>query len=404
MRVRGVQVHGRARAEAGAPNRVALNLAGAEVADVARGDTAVPEGLLQPVNVVDAEVEVLAGAGRLRHRQRVRVHAFASESVATVLLYDGGGGNAAMVRLRLAKPMVLVPGDRFVLRQPSPAVTLGGGVVLDAHPLVRQRKAATATWLEALRGAASPGEAARLRVERRGVAGLPMAQLVGETGWTPEAVRRWVKPMLASGALVAGGGTELLIDRGAVKEAEDRVLRELRRVAAGTLRTAELRSKAGLGDAVFPLVLGRLGADRRVEVRGDLASLPGLTPEKTGVAAPGGRIAKVEEMYRSAGLASPIVSEAAERMGVGPAELRTAITALLRTGTLVRLGSDALLVHREALARLTTELRAKQGGRSFDVAWFKSFTGLTRKHAIPLLEYLDGARVTRNVGGVRVVL
>ncbi len=116
VRVRGVQVHGKARAEAVAPNRVALNVAGLDVNNVTRGDTVVPEATLEPVSVFDAEVETLAGRA-LRHRQRVRVHAFASESLATVLLFEAG--DETIVRVRLAKPIVLAPGDRFVLRQPS---------------------------------------------------------------------------------------------------------------------------------------------------------------------------------------------------------------------------------------------------------------------------------------------
>ncbi|HLI77949.1 MAG TPA: selenocysteine-specific translation elongation factor, partial [Acidobacteriaceae bacterium] len=127
VRVRGVQVHGKAQAEVGAPNRVALNLAGVDVTEVTRGDTVVPDGTLEPVSVLDAEVDPVPGAPMLRHRQRVRVHAFASETLATVLLYQGSPEGARLVRLRLVKPMVLAPGDRFVLRQPSPALTLGGG-------------------------------------------------------------------------------------------------------------------------------------------------------------------------------------------------------------------------------------------------------------------------------------
>ncbi len=399
VRVRGVQVHGKARVEAGAPNRVALNLAGVEVADVARGDTAVPDGALEPVSVVDAVVEVLAGSAELRHRQRVRVHAFAAEALATVLLYEGGQEGSQTVRLRLAKPMVLVPGDRFVLRQPSPAVTVGGGVVLDTHPLPGLRKSATAVWLQRLRGVAQ-GDDLALRVQRCGVAGVALNRLVAETGWMRETVRSRLAPMLASGSIVAGARDELLVDGGAVATAEDRVVRELRGAAGGSMGRAELRSKAGLGDAVFTLVLGRLQAARRVEVRGDAASLPGQEPGS----ALSARAAQVEQMYRAAGLASPIASEAAERMRLGVPELRAAVTVLLRAGTLVRLGSDTLLVHREALTRLTTDLREKHRGRSFDVAWFKNFTGLTRKHAIPVLEYLDGARVTRNTGGARVVI
>ncbi len=398
VRVRGVQVHGKARAEAVAPNRVALNVAGLDVNNVTRGDTVVPEATLEPVTVFDAEVETLAGRG-LRHRQRVRVHAFASESLATVLLFEAG--DETIVRVRLAKPIVLAPGDRFVLRQPSPALTLGGGRVLDAHPLPRQRKTAALAWLHGVRNT-SASEAVRLRVARRAATGLTMPRLVAETGWTREALQGWVAPLLAQGSVVAGTQGELLVSAEAVRTAEDCVLSDLGRAEGGKAALAALRARQRLTEAVFALVLQRLQTARRVDVRGDAASLPGRTAEQP--AALSGSAARVERMYRDAGLAAPIVSEAAERIRMTAQELRAVLTALLRSGTLVRMGSDALLVHVEALNQLTAELRAKHQGRSFDVAWFKGYTGLTRKHAIPLLEYLDGTRVTRNVGGTRVVI
>ena len=404
VRVRGVQVHGAARAEARAPNRVALNLAGVEVGDVSRGDTLVPEGTLDPVEVLDAEVEVLAGAPALRHRQRIRVHAFAAESLATVLLYEGVGDAVVgrqIVRLRLAKPMVLVPGDRLVLRQPSPARTVGGGRVLDAFPLPKLRKAATPAWLRELRSAVG-AEAVERRVWRRGVAGVGVAQMVRETGATREALRQWIALLSAQGVVVVGTG-ELLLSGEALREVQARVLRELGKAQGGVAGKTELRARVGVAEAVFELATGRLRAAGQVETKAELLGLPGRVAHDGRAPLPGGRAAQVEGMYRAAGLGAPIVSEAAERLGMGAAELRGVLTTLLRAGTLVRMGSDALLVHADALTKLVEALRQHRG-KSFDVAWFKRFTGLTRKHAIPLLEYLDGTRVTRNAGGVRIVI
>ena len=393
VRVRGVQVHGKARAEAVAPNRVALNLAGVEVGEVARGDELVPEGTLGPVGVVDVAVEMLAGVA-LRHRQRVRVHAFAAESVATVLLF---GDEEQIVPLKLVKPMVLAPGDRFVLRQPSPAVTIGGGRVVDAHPLPRLRKAAALAWLRELQGAGG-GERDLLRVSRRGAAGVALGSLVAETGWTGAALRGVLGRFVGSGQVVAQG--EFFVAGEALAEVEASVLRAVTEAEGKRVLRAELRSRMRVEEWVFSLAVERLVSSRRLTVQGEALGLPGSAGEGNALR---GRALDVEKLYQAAGLASPLVSEVEARLKMGSAELRGVLTGLLRAGRLVRLGSDALLVHVEALAGLTAELK-KHRGEKVDVARFKALTGLTRKHAIPMLEYLDGVRVLRNVGGVREVV
>ena len=407
VRVRGVQVHGRARAEVAAPHRVALNLAGVEVGDVHRGDTVIAGNSLHPTGVVDAELQLLPDTPPLRHRQRVRVHAFATESLATVLHW---GREAAgipserkghLVRLRLAKPMVLAPGDRFVVRQPSPELTLGGGRVLDAQPLPRLRKAAVLAWLETLRRA-SPEQEIELRVRRRASAGVSMGQLIAETGLTREALQRLARPGLAEGTLVLAGEEHLLAGE-VLDEAQARLLRTLEQGREPLCTRTELRSRLGLTSEVFALALQRLQAARKVELRGDSVALPGAGLAQTAPTALDRRAAEVERVYQAAGLAPPLVAEAAGHLGLAAVEMRSIVTGLLRAGRLVRLGSDALLVHAEALDALKQRLQ-RHRAESFDVARFKSFTGLSRKHAIPLLEYLDGTRITRNAGGVRVVL
>jgi selenocysteine-specific elongation factor len=402
VRVRGIQVHGAQVSETHAPGRVALNLVGVEVAEVHRGHTIVPPDTLSPVNTVDVELTVLPGMPALRHRTTLRLHAFTSETTTRVLLYRPGENSAApLARLRLSKPLLLTPGDRFVLRQPSPAITVGGGRVLDAHPLPRLRKAAANAWLEQLREAA-PEQQILLRVRRRGLHGISIKALSRETCLHTDAIRPIIAPLIASkqliGATVEHAAVGHFLWPGALAEAVELLSKELERTEARSLSRAELRSRTKLEDWVFALAAVRLPQVKPVQAVGNQFTLRGA-----GAKEPTEALAKVEALYRTAGLASPIVSEVAATLQLPHEQVPPLITILIRAGKLVRMGADTLLIHAEALVRLRTELQ-KQRGQTFDVGRFKTLTGLTRKHAIPLLEYLDGARITRNQNGIRTVL
>jgi selenocysteine-specific elongation factor len=402
VRVRGIQVHGAPVSETHAPGRVALNLVGVEVAEVHRGHTIVPPETLSPVNTVDVELTVLPGMPALRHRTTLRLHAFTSETTTRVLLYRPGENSAApLARLRLSKPLLLTPGDRFVLRQPSPTVTVGGGRVLDAHPLTRIRKAAANAWLEQLREAA-PEQQILLRVRRRGLHGISIKTLSRETCLHTDAIRPIIAPLIASKQLIGATVKHAAVDHflwpGALAEAVELLSKELGRTEARSLSRAELRSRTKLEDWVFALATVRLPQVKPVQTVGNQFTLRGA-----GAKEPTEALARVEALYRTAGLASPIVSEVATTLQLPHEEVPPLITVLIRAGKLVRMGADNLLVHAEALVRLRTELQ-KQRGQTFDVGCFKALTGLTRKHAIPLLEYLDGACITRNQNGIRTVL
>ncbi len=402
VRVRGIQVHGATVSKTNAPSRVALNLVGIEVAEVHRGHTIVPPETLSPVDTVDVELTVLPGMPALRHRTTLRLHAFTSETTTRVLLYQPGEDSAApLARLRLSKPMLLTPGDRFVLRQTSPAVTVGGGRVLDAHPLPRLRKAAANAWLEQLREAA-PEQQILLRVRRRGLHGISIKALSRETGLHSDAIRPIAAPLITSKQLIGAIAEYATVGHflwpGALAEAVELLSKELERTEARSLSRAELRSRTKLEEWVFALAAVRLPQVKPVQLVGNQFTLRGA-----GAKEPIEALAKVEALYRTAGLASPIVSEVAATLQLPHEEVPPLITLLIRAGKLVRMGADNLLIHTEALVRLRTELQ-KQRGQTFDVGRFKTLTGLTRKHAIPLLEYLDGAHITRNQNGIRTVL
>jgi selenocysteine-specific elongation factor len=404
VRVRGVQVHQRSHGEAHAPTRVALNLAGVEVGEIHRGDVAVPPGTLYPTAIVDVELRVLPGAPPLRHRAQVQMHAFTSDTIATVLLYEidsQSEGTTRLARLRLSKPMLLVPGDHFVLR--SSRDILGGGRVIDAAPLPHQRKTLAHQWLQQVRNASS-SQQIFARVQRRGTTGIMLAELVQETGLRGDPILTLTDDLIEQKRIVAIKADRAHVDRFLESEALSRVatllFSELMRKSSRSSSRAELLSRTRLREWVFDLAVERLLRTKPVHIVGTQISIATGTSTanlETEL------LAKIEEVYRSAGLASPIVSEVASSLQIEPKNLTRLLTQLLRAGKLVRMGSDNLLVHADALAKIKADL-TQHRGQTFDVGRFKNLTGLTRKHAIPLLEYLDGTRVTRNRDGIRTVL
>jgi selenocysteine-specific elongation factor len=404
VRVRGVQVHNSARDAVYAPSRVALNLTGVEVSEIRRGDTLVPPHTLLPASLIDVELSSIPSLPLPRHRSRVRVHAFCSESMATLLLYEPThtpDSRTALARLRLLTPLLLIPGDRFVLRQCTPALTIGGGSVLDIHPLPRAKKAVTFEWLQQVARADAP-ESLRLRVLRHGRSGIYAAELVAETGLTLEALARMMQPLVNSGRVMrVSSQPEHFLSVEALASVADLVMEDLGRADPPTLAKAELQSRHHLNGDILELALRRLAKAGKLNATGERISLAGHGDTVSSEVRSG--VEAVEAIYLGAGLAAPLLSEVAARLAIPPASLREVITHLLRAKRLLRMGSDSSFTHAQALEKLYADIRQHKG-ENFDVARFKNFTGLTRKHAIPLLEHLDQVHVTRNSGGLRLVL
>lgn len=405
VRVRGIQMHGQSASKAEAATRAALNFSGIEAGELERGDTLVEPSTITAVDLVDAEIALLPGATALKHHVRVHFHAFASECMATVSLYGYQPvepGSERLARLRLSRPIVLLPGDRFVLRQGSPITTAGGGIVLDAHPAQRLKKAQTQNWLEQLQHA-TPEEQLTLRIARRGASGVSMAELSSETGLKADSIRARLGPKMDTGDVRLLGGS-LLVSSSALGEAAALVEEELGRLFkdsgnAGVKRSV-LKSRLHLRSEVADSVLRNLEQQAKLRVAGeelllpDAAQVPSLEKE---------RAESIERAYRAAGLASPSPGNLAAVLAIDPGQVRRLITILLREKKLVRLGDDSLCVHQEALTELKRRLQMLCG-QTIDVAQFKDLSGVSRKYAIPLLEYLDRERVTRKQGDRRIVL
>ena len=408
VRVRGVEVHGQATERAVAGERTALNLAGATTEELARGMTLAPPDTFQNSWRADVSLSLLAGAPPLRDRSRVHLHAYTSETVAEVVLHGQKQlmpGQTSLAQLRVTSPMLLLPGDRFIIRRFSPVVTIGGGVVLDASALVRKVGTEEKILFLQTLDEDSPDAVLVARVARRGRHGLSLSGAVAETGWTLDRIRTLADPLLAQGKLMRANGS--LLDahafHAAMNEAVEAVaaFHQYNPLVPGIGRET-LRERLDLTPEVFLAVLDLLVRDRKLEVAGELVHLPGRGVVMKDEEAESKKT--IESAFASSGLKVPSLHEVLAGLKVDRARAQKIMTLLLRDKVLVKLADD-LVFHRDALDDLRKRLAAeKTKSPKMDVARFKDLTGVSRKYAIPLLEYLDRERVTRRVGDMREIL
>jgi selenocysteine-specific elongation factor len=405
VRVRGVQVHSRAAEAATAGQRTALNLAAVATEDLARGMMLASHGMRSTARV-DVSLNLLASARPLKDRARIHLHSYTMETVAEVVLIREkqlAPGKSAFARLRLADAAMLLPGDRFIVRQFSPVVTIGGGVVLDATAIERKAEAVL-PFLTTL--AQAPDEEILFaRVARRTQQGLAMSVAIAETGWTAARLGALVKTLEGAGRVIVCG--ELVIAGDAFSKAQAGVLAHLeafhkaRPMEPGTGKEA-LREHTGMEPASFEELLRRLSAEKKIEVAGEIVRLAGRGGVLKDEEAESKRT--IEDAFSRAGLAVPAMRDVLAGLKVDRATAQKIVTLLLRDKVLIKISED-LVFHRSALEDLRRRV-VELKGRSpkIDVGKFKELTGVTRKYAIPLLEYLDRERVTRRVGDERVIL
>jgi selenocysteine-specific elongation factor len=418
VRVRGLHSGGHAIDRALAGQRTAVNLVGVEHSEIVRGMVLAPPGVFEPSARVDARVMLLESARPLKTRARLHFHQGTAQTIAEIVLLGQettlAPGASALAQLRLEnrglRPgQLLLPGDRFILRQFSPVVTIGGGVVVDAHaPRHRRNDPSTVPFLQTLERGGQQEILAALtsRLSRP----LALMEIMARTGWTEGEIGDAVK------ALVEKKGVRVIAEQPLKIAASDLVsecvtvirqsIEQFHRanpLMAG-IPKQDLRGSIGNPDAdLFQAALDdgtRAGA---VAISGDLVRRAGreiaLTPEEA-------RAKQIiEREFEQAGLNVPSFAAVLEKLPLERPRAQKIFQILLREKTLIKVAED-LAFHQAAVARLR-ELVAgykKQKGANLPVPAFKELTGVTRKYAIPLLEYLDREHVTRRVGDQRVIL
>ncbi len=429
VRVRGVQVHRHTAEAAIAGQRTALNLAGASTEDLSRGMTLAPPATFVATRRADVRLSLLASAPRpLKDRARVHFHSYTMETVAEIVLHErkeldpapsaSSGqalaqngrlghpqllpGEEAFARLKLPEAALLLPGDRFIIRQFSPVVTIGGGVVLDLVPI--SRMPGHRDFLQVLSGGDAEA-VARARIARRHREGISMSRLVAETGWAKDVIESRLSQALRTGGVVRAG--ELFLDSPALDALKSHIVRTAadfhkNNPLVGGISKEELRAQVDAIPEVFETASATLIRDKKLEVVGELVRLPGHGVELKDEEAESKE--KIEKAFASAGLKVPALQEVIAGLKVDKVRAHKIVTLLLRDKVLIKV-SDELVFHRSALEQLRRQMAAyKAKSAKIDIAKFKEMTGVTRKYAIPLLEYLDRERVTKRVGDMREIL
>jgi selenocysteine-specific elongation factor len=413
VRVRGVHSGGKSVERATPGQRTAVNLAGIEHTALKRGMALATPGKFRKTRRIDARLELLPSARKIKQGARVHFHAGTAETIAEVFFYgekELPPGGSALANLKLQDEVLVLAGDRFIVRHFSPVVTIGGGAVLD--PLARRpmlRDPGRSAFLETLeRGSHEEILAA---MTERALLGLGHEEIVARTGWTGKEIQQALEKLHGTGSVKLVSSEPLVLISGKLfEEARRKIAERVERfhkenpLLPGIPRE-DLRASLGkrVRSETFRAALEELVAQKKLDAPGELVKKAGseiaLLPEEAKAKE------QIEAAFASASLAVPSVKEVLAKLTVEAKRAEKLLQILLREKNLVRV-SPELVFHRAALAQLKEQLSVykKAKGDRISVPAFKELTGITRKYAIPLLEYLDRERLTRRVGEERVIL
>lgn len=395
-RVRSLQVHGESVPAASAGQRTAVNLSGVDHGDIERGFVLLSPKALEPTRIIHASVDWLADAKHPDPHEDFLLHIGTSEiSVHIKSISANGRQRGSLVQLNLSEPVIAIPGDRFVLRRPSPSMTIGGGVVVDAFPPKRLSRNKAAARLERLARADFVSRLELLVDEKQN--GRNTAELVRVTGRASEQVRSAVRQ---SKELLLIEGSQRVVNRAWLARRREMLVEFLKTFHAGhpSLPGAPVaQTRLGLENTLANFVSADFGA---IRMEGDVVALRThrvqVSNQETAA------LMSIEQAFRKAGYQPASPGEILRTLAVDGKSGRGMLERLIKNAKLVRV-SEELIFHADVIAHIRTSLAAHKG-RRFSVPEFKTWTQISRKYAIPLLEYLDHQRVTKRDGDSRIVL
>jgi selenocysteine-specific elongation factor len=454
-RVRNLQTHGCDTEVARAGQRTAVNLQGIAIDQAARGSVLTLAGRLRPTSMLDVRLELLKSASRpLRHRSRIRLHHGTSEVMARVSLIADSGlriadetsggdskpvigrqrmsnlvgakgkpqtairypqsiepGDSDFVQLRLEEPIAALPGDRFIVRSYSPQITIGGGIILDALPgKHRLRDFQVRTALEVLESANDLVSRAEVFIEMAGERGMTAIEFVARMGATDAQLGEIARSLKQSKKVVEIASTPLLListeafDSLAGQVSEMLRAHHKREPLALGVNREEVRERifSGLAPEIFRAVISQLAEQSKIVAERDALRMASHKPAVTGADADTKQV--LEAAFKATGLQAGTLDEIAATTKMNINLVKKFYNLLVAERRIVRVGE--FVFHMDSIEDLKTRVRAhKAVNPKIDVAVFKEITGgLTRKYAIPLLEFLDRERVTRRVGNEREIL
>jgi len=387
-------------------------LASVELHDLQRGMALTAPGIFAATRHMDARITLLDTAPPLKNRARVHFHQGTAATVAQVILMEGSQlapGGSAFAHLVFQDEVFVLPGDRFILRRFSPVVTVGGGAVLQTVRRKRVRDPKAAQLLETL--ARGDKEEILLAILESAPDGVKLKDVISRTAWPQE------EALAATEALARKKSVHILsrspdflasaaqVDACALRLREAVAQFHREKPLAKGIAKQDLRAQAG-GDAgpeIYQAALDQLAANGEVTTTGDTVKRAGHTVQ---LSAEEACIREgIETAFAKSGLLSPSPAEVFAKLVLDRARAQAVFQLLLREGILVKL-EEGIVFHSSALDGLRQKLaqRKRELGPRLSVADFKELAGVSRKYAIPLLEYLDRTGVTRREGDERIMI
>lgn len=392
VRIRGIQTHGQATASATAGQRTAINLAGIDIDSLRRGQVLAPREPFRPTEAFLARLDLIPTAPPLKNRSPVHLHLGTAQIEAEIRFLERDEArypDRPAARILLAEPALILPGDRFILRRSSPLETIAGGIVVDSAP-PRKRRKDLAVWIAQLE---QSDVLTRIGLYADSAPhGLSRQELIARGGFTGTEID-------AAGLQSCG---EYLLTNSRLQQIRGNVAAKVttyhrEHPLAPGIAKEELRVGTQLPAAILEAAIaGTPSLSATGEFVRAEAHRPNLGHDESAA------LRKIEAAFQRAGLQVPSVGEVLAASGVDASRANSLLQILLRSGKLTRITPD-LVFHSAAIAGLREQLAARRGQR-FGVTDFKNWTGVSRKYAIPLLEYLDRTRITRRDGDSRLIL
>ena len=411
VRVRGIEVHGEEVSQAVAGQRTAVNLSNISADRLKRGMVLTAAGKFETSRRIDVSLDLLASAKPLKNAARVHFHSGTAELEGRVYFLDRRAdlqpGGRAYAQLRFRDALPLWRGDYFILRQFSPVITIGGGVVLDN---LAPRRRLNEEWRPRLEALDSGEPEALLEVLLQGAPhGIGGREITARTAWLDSERETTARALEKSGRLIRCHDSPAhFVHRGDFQAAVVEIVDFLAAFHRGNPLLPGA-AKEALRTSLFPraplffldALLTLLAKDGKIVMEGEVVRLAAhrvvLQQEEQAACD------RIVAEFRQAGLAVPTLPALLEQLPLDRPRAKRIIEGLFREGVLVKVTSE-LAFHREALDELRNKLaRQKRKSNRLSIPVFKDLAGISRKYAIPLLEYLDRQRITRRMGDERII-
>lgn len=398
-KVRGLQSHGKNVEKAYAGQRIGINLQGVDKESLKRGDVVVSSDRFVPTRAVDAKLDMLSDAPIVKSRSLVHFYSGTAETIARIIIYNRDeikAGESCYCRFRLEEPVILLSGDRYIIRRFSPLETIGGGEILDPYPSKRKKKEGIEDLVILEKG--SLKDKVESKIKKSHFNGCIISEIEGWIQTDVPEIRSAIDELLKEGRLIKS--QDMLFDRGSFDSFKEAAISNLSRfhrenpLKSGISRE-ELRAKMPHTPHFSSLMslVNDIVADKDIFRLKDFKT--SLSQVDEGVK---GRIIAVlnKEAFQP-----PMKSELARNLSINEKEINDLLKLLAKEGAVVRI-NDSMYITKEQYNKMIDLLKDFYSKKKeMTVAEFRDILGTSRKYALPFLEYLDSNRITLRVGDIR---